>query len=99
VLIPSSKLYHLRISSCSLNRYHIGTLDAIGSPAAYRILQLTSLSFRANMIALACSAALPTIGSMITLMNETGTFHEAEAPYHKEVETLVQHDLSRVPIS
>jgi hypothetical protein len=65
------------------------TLDAIGSPAAYRILQLTSLSFRANMIALACSAALPTIGSMITLMNETGTFHEAEAPYHKEVEALV----------
>jgi hypothetical protein len=37
------------------------------------------------MIALACSAAFPTIGSMITLMNETGTFHEVEAPYHKRI--------------
>jgi hypothetical protein len=35
------------------------------------------------MIELACSAAFPTIGSMITLMNETGTFHEVEAPYNK----------------
>jgi hypothetical protein len=37
------------------------------------------------MIALACSAAFPTIGSIITLMNETGTFHEVEAPYHKRI--------------
>jgi hypothetical protein len=26
---------------------------------------------------------------MITIMNETGTFDEAKAPYHKEVEASV----------
>jgi hypothetical protein len=38
------------------------------------------------MIAIAYSTTFPTIGSMITIMNETGTFDEAKAPYHKEVE-------------
>jgi hypothetical protein len=38
------------------------------------------LSLRANMIALVCSAAFPTIGNMITLMNAMGTFHAVEAP-------------------
>lgn len=42
---------------------------------------LTSLSFIANMIALACSAALPTIGSIITLINEIGISHVTDAPY------------------
>lgn len=41
---------------------------------------LTSLSFIANIIALACSAAFPTIGSKITLINETGIFHATDAP-------------------
>lgn len=41
---------------------------------------LTSLSFMANMIALACSAAFPTIGSKMTLMKAIGMFHAAEAP-------------------
>lgn len=44
-------------------------------------LRLTSLSFMANIIALACSAALPTIGSKITLINATGKFHATDAPY------------------
>lgn len=41
---------------------------------------LTSLSFIANMIALACSAAFPTIGSKITLIKATGMFNESDAP-------------------
>jgi hypothetical protein len=35
---------------------------------------LTSLSFIANIIAPACSAAFPTIGSKITPINEIGIF-------------------------
>lgn len=34
----------------------------------------------ANMIALACSAAFPTIGSRMTLMKATGIFNESDAP-------------------
>lgn len=41
---------------------------------------LTSLSFMANMIALACSVAFPTIGSKTTLINTTGVFMESDAP-------------------
>lgn len=40
----------------------------------------TSLSFIANIIALACSAAFPTIGSKITLIKETGMFIDTDAP-------------------
>jgi len=40
----------------------------------------TSLSLRANIIALACSAAFPTIGNIMTLINAIGTFHAVEAP-------------------
>lgn len=46
---------------------------------------LTSLSFMANIIALACSAAFPTIGSKITLINEIGMFHESDAPYKTSI--------------
>lgn len=46
---------------------------------------LTSLSFMANIIALACSAAFPTIGSKITLINEIGMFHVADAPYKRSI--------------
>lgn len=45
---------------------------------------LTSLSFMANMIALACSAALPTIGSKITLINAIGIFSAMDAPYKRQ---------------
>lgn len=41
---------------------------------------LTSLSFMANIIALACSAAFPTIGSNITPINEIGISEASEAP-------------------
>jgi hypothetical protein len=34
----------------------------------------------ANMMALACSAAFPTIGSRITLIKATGKFNDSEAP-------------------
>lgn len=34
----------------------------------------------ANIIALACSAALPTIGSKMTLTKDTDTFKESDAP-------------------
>jgi hypothetical protein len=34
----------------------------------------------ANMMALACSAAFPTIGSRITLIKATGKFNESDAP-------------------
>lgn len=34
----------------------------------------------AKIIALACSAALPTIGSKITLMKATGMFQATDAP-------------------
>lgn len=35
----------------------------------------------ANIIALACSAAFPTIGSKITLIKTTEIFHATDAPY------------------
>lgn len=41
---------------------------------------LTSLSFMANIIAPACSAAFPTMGSKITLMNAIGIFIAIDAP-------------------
>jgi hypothetical protein len=41
---------------------------------------LTSLSFIANIIALACSAALPTIGSRMTLINAIGMLTDSDAP-------------------
>lgn len=48
---------------------------------AFKIsILLTSLSFMANMIALACSVAFPTIGSKTTLINTTGMFMESDAP-------------------
>lgn len=34
----------------------------------------------ANIIALACSAAFPTSGSNMTLINVTGIFHAVDAP-------------------
>jgi hypothetical protein len=34
----------------------------------------------ANIMALACSAAFPTIGSRITLMKATGKFNDSDAP-------------------
>ena len=40
----------------------------------------TSLSFMANMIAPACSAAFPTIGSKMTLIKAIGMFQETDAP-------------------
>lgn len=46
----------------------------------------TSLSFMANMIALACSAAFPTIGSKITLINAIGIFHVTDAPYETKIQ-------------
>lgn len=44
----------------------------------------TSLSFIANIIALACSAAFPPIGSKITLIKDTSMFIDTDAPYKKE---------------
>lgn len=41
---------------------------------------LTSLSFMANMMALACSAAFPTIGRRMTLIKATGIFNDSDAP-------------------
>ena len=41
---------------------------------------MSILFFNANMTADACSAALPTIGSMTTDMNATGQFHDLAAP-------------------
>jgi hypothetical protein len=41
---------------------------------------LTSLFFMANIMALACSAAFPTIGSRITLIKASGMFNDSEAP-------------------
>ena len=41
---------------------------------------LTNLSFTANITALACSAAFPTIGSKTVLMNAIGIFQALEAP-------------------
>jgi len=43
-------------------------------------MELTSLSFMANIIALACSAAFPTSGSNMTLINATGISHALDAP-------------------
>jgi len=44
-------------------------------------MELTSLSFMANIIALACSAAFPTNGSNMTLINATGISHAVDAPW------------------
>lgn len=50
----------------------------------YRVSKpLTSLSFTANMIALACSAAFPTIGSKMTLIKATDIFNDSEAPCNR----------------
>lgn len=38
----------------------------------------------ANIIAPACSAAFPTIGSKITLINATGIFKAVDAPCRKQ---------------
>jgi hypothetical protein len=40
----------------------------------------TNLFFMANIMALACSAAFPTIGSRITLIKATGKFNDSDAP-------------------
>lgn len=45
-----------------------------------KCMELTSLSFIANIIALACSAALPTIGSRMTLINAIGMLTDSDAP-------------------
>ncbi len=44
------------------------------------VRMLTSLSFMANVIALAWSTAFPTSGSKTTLINETGKFNAIDAP-------------------
>lgn len=41
---------------------------------------ITSLFFMANIIALACSAAFPTIGNRMTLIKAIGRFSASEAP-------------------
>jgi hypothetical protein len=46
----------------------------------------TNLFFIANIMALACSAAFPTIGSRITLIKATGKLNDSDAPCHKYVE-------------
>lgn len=53
-------------------------------------LKLTSLSFMAKMIALACSAAFPTSGSNTTLINATGIFHAVDAPCETDEKSLKQ---------
>lgn len=40
------------------------------------------------MIALVCSAAFPTIGRIMTLMNATGMFHSSEAPCNYQNENV-----------
>lgn len=62
------------------------------------IKALTSLSFMANMIALACSAAFPTIGSKMTLMNATGMLKESDAPCKKPNISLVINT-KQIPIN
>jgi len=52
----------------------------------------TSLSFMANIIAPACSAAFPTIGSKMTLIKEIGIFHETEVPYYRFKNNITQDD-------
>ena len=42
--------------------------------------KLTSLSFMANVIALAWSTAFPTSGSKTTLINESGIFNAIDVP-------------------
>ena len=44
------------------------------------VRKLTSLSFMANVIALAWSTAFPTSGSKITLINESGIFNAIDVP-------------------
>jgi hypothetical protein len=46
---------------------------------SYLKMLLTNLSFIANITAIACSAAFPTIGSKTTLMNAIGMFQALEA--------------------
>lgn len=56
---------------------------------------ITSLSFTANMIALACSAAFTTIRSKMTLIKVTSMFIESDAPWkyskrkQKNIVTLI----------
>ena len=44
------------------------------------VRKLTSLSFMANVIALAWSTAFPTSGSKTTLINESGIFNAIDVP-------------------
>jgi hypothetical protein len=48
---------------------------------SYLKMLLTNLSFIANITAIACSAAFPTIGSKTTLMNAIGMFQALEAAW------------------
>ena len=60
------------------------------------VRKLTSLSFMANIIALACSAAFPTIGSKITLINASGKFHAIDVPCKttKPIRMFINHSIT-----
>ena len=55
-------------------------------------MTVTSLSFMANMMALACSAALPTMGRRMTLIKGTGIFHATEAPCRSSISQLLSSE-------
>jgi hypothetical protein len=57
-------------------------------------LLLASLSFIANITALACSAAFPTIGSKTVLMNATGIFQALAAPCRTARRVSAPHEVS-----
>lgn len=59
--------------------YGLENMNSCNMKGSIELITLTSLFLKANMIAPACSAALPTIGSKIMLRKLTDRPHESDA--------------------
>ena len=68
-------MHHPTTTQKGITNIDICVDDPIATP-----IVISSLSFTANMIALACSAALPQIGSKMTEIKATDIFNYSEAP-------------------
>lgn len=69
-----------KVISCMIKNKEVNKLILCKVNPLDQCLRLTSLFFMANIIALACSAAFPTIGSKMTLIKAIGRFNASEAP-------------------
>lgn len=83
--LPQTLLFVLMSLSLLPEKCPVQVLERLRNYNSHRVENkkkqiLTSLSFTANITAPACSAAFPTIGSRITLINATGMFIALDVP-------------------